>query len=142
MIRFNNCPEWFSGFIEQVPNWLQECASQYQFTIIELSYTFLGDEEIQAMNVRFLKHDYPTDIISFDYTEGDRIKGEMYIGMDVVERNADELRHPVLDELCRVMLHGVLHMIGFDDHSEQDVEEMRRNEDKCLLLRPKILISN
>ncbi len=66
----------------------------------------------------------------------------MYIGMEVVERNADELRQPVLDELCRVMLHGLLHLIGFDDHSEQDVKEMRRNEDKCLLLRPKILISN
>ena len=80
-------------------------------------------------------HDYFTDIITFDYCEGDKISGDLFISVDTVRDNAVEYGTEFVDELNRVMVHGVLHLIGYDDHKEEDIKEMRAKENYYLSLR-------
>lgn len=87
------------------------------------------------MNKDYLQHDYFTDIISFDYSEGNRISGEFYISIDRVFDNAKTLSISSLDELHRVMIHGVLHLCGYKDKTPKQEKSMRQAEDKALLLR-------
>ena len=141
MIRFYRKPEWLNLGAEALHTWLHNAARGYGKAIGTLSYTFLSDEEIQRMNEDYLQHDYPTDIISFDYTEGDVLSGEIFIGSDVVRENARDYKVDEREEMCRVLVHGLLHLAGFKDHSAEEKKLMRSNEDKCLLLRPKILIN-
>ena len=141
MIAFYQKPDWADFSVEALNTWLQEVAQVYGKSIGTLSYTFLSDEEIQRMNLDYLQHDYPTDIISFDYSEGDVLSGEIFIGSDVVRENGHHYKVDEREEMCRVMVHGLLHLAGFKDHSTEEKKQMRSNEDKCLLLRPKILIN-
>ena len=79
-------------------------------------------------------HDYYTDIITFDYCEGDKLSGELYISIDTVRANAVEYEQTFETELHRVIIHGILHLIGFDDHQENDIIQMRRGEEEALKL--------
>lgn len=141
MIQFYNWPDWADLNKDDISNWLKTCVSSYDYIIRELSYTFMDNQGIQKLNEEHLKHSYPTDIISFDYSAAMVISGEIYIGSEVVRENAVEFGVSSGDELCRVMIHGVLHLIGFDDQDETQRSLMRQTEDKCLLLRPKNLIN-
>ena len=87
------------------------------------------------MNQKYLQHDYFTDIITFDYCEGDRLSGDLFISVDTVRDNAVEYGTEFTEELNRVIVHGILHLIGYDDHEETDIEEMRRKENYYLSLR-------
>ncbi len=107
--------------------------------IDHLSFSFLDDHQIQSANEKFLSHPYPTDIITFDYSEDENLVGEILIGFETVAANAGELQIPKTDEMCRVLAHGVLHLLGFDDQTESQQIEMRKAEEKALLLRPEIL---
>ena len=87
------------------------------------------------VNQQYLQHDYFTDIITFDYCEGDKLSGDLFISVDTVKENAIEYGTEFKDELNRVIVHGVLHLIGYDDHTEEDIMEMRSKENYYLSLR-------
>ena len=89
--------------------------------------------------MQFLSHDYYTDIITFDYCEDDYINGELYISIDTVKANAEEYSQDFDVELHRVIIHGVLHLCGLDDHSDEDIKEMRDAENSALLELEEIL---
>ena len=101
----------------------------------EVSIIFCSDNYILNVNQEYLQHDYFTDIITFDYCEGDRISGDLFISVDSVRENAIEYGTEFKDELNRVIVHGILHLIGYDDHNEEDIKMMRQKEDYYLSLR-------
>lgn len=101
----------------------------------QISIIFCSDNYILDVNQRYLQHDYFTDIITFDYCEGDRLSGDLFISVDSVRENAVEYGTEFNDELNRVIVHGILHLIGYDDHCEEDIEQMRAKENYYLSLR-------
>lgn len=115
--------------------WLTLVAESEVKRIGDISIIFCSDPYILDINIRYLHHDYFTDIITFDYTEGDRLSGDLFISLDTVRANADEYGSDFETELNRVMVHGVLHLIGYDDHSSADKKLMREKEDYYLSLR-------
>lgn len=139
MIEFIDLPGWFKGSHQELRAWLNEVASTHDSQINQLSYTFLSSGDIQTANVQYLNHDYPTDIITFGYEEGSVVSGEILIGEEVVRENAGNFNVTNQQEMCRVIAHGLLHLIGFNDSSEAERERMRAEEDKSLILRPKNL---
>jgi rRNA maturation RNase YbeY len=121
--------------IPQVERWIRAVAADHGFSVGELNYIFCNDKKILAVNQEFLQHDYFTDIITFDYCEGDKLSGDLFISVDTVRDNAVEYGTEFNDELNRVIVHGVLHLIGYDDHSDEDIAEMRSKENYYLSLR-------
>ena len=119
------------GLVEQ---WVGEVASRHGFTARELTYIFCDDETIIDVNRRFLQHDYYTDIITFDYTRGKLLRGDMYISLDTVKTNAELVSQSYERELLRVIVHGVLHLCGINDKGPGEREIMEANEDEALLL--------
>lgn len=101
----------------------------------DISIIFCSDNYILDVNIKYLHHDYFTDIITFDYCEGNVLSGDLFISIDSVRENAVEYGTEFEDELNRVIVHGVLHLIGYDDHTEEDQKEMRSKEDYYLQCR-------
>jgi probable rRNA maturation factor len=117
--------------------WLIRVSEQYNAPLKSLSIILCADEYLSKLNVEFLNHDTLTDIITFPYhEEGKPIEGELYISLERVRENAENLNLSIEQELDRVIVHGLLHLIGFEDHTPKEKEAMRREEDKCLSLRP------
>ena len=112
--------------------WIREVASSYDRQVGELCYQFCGDERILQTNQDFLDHDYYTDIITFDESEGEVISGDMLISLDTVRSNAELLGTEYEEELHRVIIHGVLHLCGLKDKTPEDELQMRQAEDKAL----------
>ena len=102
------------------------------WTFGDISIIFCSDNYILDINQRFLQHDYFTDIITFDYSEGRRISGDLFISVDSVRENAVEYGTEFSDELHRVIVHGILHLIGYDDHTDEEIKEMRAKENYYL----------
>ena len=100
---------------------------------------YFSNGALLEINKQFLGHDYYTDIITFDYCQGDKLSGELYISIDTVKANAVEYEQEFTTELHRVIIHGILHLIGFDDHSDEDIAQMRRGEDQALALLQQML---
>ncbi len=100
----------------------------------EINFIFCDDDYLLDLNVNFLDHDTLTDVISFDYSLGNEIHGDIYISVERVKENAKEFDVTFDEELKRVMVHGVLHYCGFQDKSEEDETEMRVKENEKLLL--------
>ena len=118
-----------------IRKWLMLVAGSEIRRIEDINIIFCDDPYILDINQKYLGHDYFTDIITFDYCEGDRLSGDLYISIDSVAENAAEYAEGDLDrELSRVIVHGVLHLIGYDDHSEEDIRLMRSKEDYYLSL--------
>ncbi len=115
--------------------WLRLVAESEIRRIGDISIIFCSDNYILDINRRYLGHDYFTDIITFDYCEGDRLSGDLFISVDSVRENSVEYGTEFKDELNRVIVHGILHLIGYDDHTEEDVKVMRSKEDYYLSLR-------
>ena len=90
---------------------------------------------ILCRHQQYLQHDYFTDIITFDYCEGDKLSGDLFISVDTVRENAIEYGTEFNDELNRVIVHGILHLIGYDDHEDEDIKVMRSKENYYLSLR-------
>lgn len=97
-----------------------------------LAYNFVSDEELWRMNKQFLNHDTYTDIITFDYSDGETVHGEIYISVDRVKDNADKLKITPREELLRVMAHGLLHLCGYKDKSPIQQKQMRAAEERAL----------
>lgn len=115
-------------------SWIEEVARGYGRKVGELCYQFCGDERILQTNQDFLDHDYYTDIITFDESEGDCIAGDMLISLDTVRSNAEQLGTDYAEELHRVIIHGVLHLCGLNDKTDEDEERMRQAEEAALSL--------
>jgi len=97
-----------------------------------ITYIFCSDEEILRINKSYLKHDYYTDIITFDYTEGDKISGDLFISLETVKTNSEKFKTDFDEELRRVMIHGILHLCGYNDKTSEEKEIMCAKEDEAL----------
>ena len=102
--------------------------------LFEINYIFLDDNKILEINKKFLNHNYYTDIISFDNSDDKFISGDIYISIDRVKENALEQKTSFNEELPRVIIHGVLHLLGFKDKSPKEKKEMREKENQALAL--------
>ena len=119
-----------------VKEWIRDFVKSYGKEVGELYYSFCSDEYLYKMNVELLGHDFYTDIITFPLNECETIlSAEFHISIDRIKENAVTFNRSFRDELHRVMAHGVLHLIGFDDLCEDDERQMREEEEKCLMMR-------
>ena len=134
-ISFNN-----EGVATKTPSkrllkaWIKEFVSNHGKKVGELAFIFCSDEKILEVNQNFLQHDYYTDIITFDYCEGELVSGDIFISVERVAENATSHNVEYKEELLRVLAHGVLHLIGFQDKSPKKKKEMTENEDLCISL--------
>ena len=117
-----------------IRRWVSEVASTYDCHVGEINYVFVDDERILEVNRQFLQHDYYTDIITFDYTQGRVISGDLFISLDTISSNARQLNVAYEQELHRVIIHGVLHLCGLNDKGPGERELMEAAEDKALSL--------
>ncbi len=122
---------------ESIAQWITDAIQKEGFKTGDLQYTFLDDEALLVINKKYLQHNFYTDIISFDYTLGKLISGEMFLSIDRIKENANTFNVSFLDELHRVIIHGILHYCGYKDKEEEDIVIMRSKEDYYLSLRPK-----
>ena len=116
-------------------SWLKLVAESEIKRLGDINIIFCSDPYILSINLQYLGHDYFTDIITFDYCEGNRISGDLFISVDSVRENAVFYGTEFEEELHRVIVHGVLHLIGYDDHSDDDIKMMRSKENYYLDLR-------
>ena len=136
MVRYFNEDIKFSLKARILNNkWLRMVAESEIKKIGDIAIIFCSDNYILDVNMRYLQHDYFTDIITFDYCEGSRLSGDLFISIDSVRENAIQYGAEFEEELCRVMVHGLLHLIGYDDHTEEDQKVMRQKENYYLQCR-------
>ncbi len=134
MIRYHYQTDFELEDPSKYTNWINRFADENNSRIAELNYVFTSDEELLAINKEFLKHDDYTDIITFPYEEGEKLAGDIFISVDRVRDNAIQLNEVFEQELRRVMIHGVLHLLGYKDKSPEQELEMRSKEDLALKL--------
>jgi rRNA maturation RNase YbeY len=115
--------------------WIKAVADSYAKKVGEISYIFVDDSKILEVNKEYLGHDYYTDIITFDYDEGDTISGDIFISLDTVRSNSVEQHTEYDDELHRVIIHGILHLCGINDKGPGEREIMEAAENKALSMR-------
>ena len=113
-------------------DWLVELIAHHGFKCGDLSIIFCSDDYLLNMNIEHLDHDYYTDVITFNYVHGEVINGDIFISVDRVEDNAKEFHCNFAEELRRVMAHGLLHLLGFDDKDEASIAAMRKGESHAL----------
>ena len=117
----------------EVSEWIKKVADEYGKKVDDIAYIFCSDEKILEVNKQYLQHDYYTDIITFDYTEGNRISGDLFISLDTVKTNAEQFAdNDYQRELHRVIIHGVLHLCGINDKGPGEREVMEAAENKAL----------
>lgn len=115
--------------------WLKFVAESESKRLGDIAVIFCSDNYILDVNIKYLQHDYFTDIITFDYCEGNRLSGDLFISIDSVRENAAFYKTEFAQELNRVIVHGLLHLIGYDDHTPEDVAVMRVKENYYLSQR-------
>lgn len=121
---------------EQVADWIASVIEQHDFELAGLTYIFCSDDYLHQINVEYLDHDTLTDIITFDNADEEgTVEGDIFVSIDRVRDNAQTLGILFEDELHRVLIHGVLHLLGFKDKTEEQEVLMRKQEDSCLSLR-------
>lgn len=119
-----------------ISSWIKTVAAGYGKRAGDISYIFCSDDKILEVNRQYLQHDYYTDIITFDYSEGDVISGDLFISLDTVRTNAEKFKTPYNEELHRTIIHGILHLCGINDKGPGEREIMEANEDKALAMLP------
>lgn len=112
--------------------WLKAVSESEVYKLGNISVIFCSDPYLLDINLRYLNHDYYTDIITFDYSTGNTISGDLFISVDTVRENAEFYGVSFDDELNRVIVHGVLHLMGYDDHTDEEQKQMREKEDYYL----------
>ena len=135
MIEFYSETDFKIENSKALSHWISEIILQENHQLGDLTYVFCDDAYLHKLNVQFLNHDTLTDIISFDNSLGKQIHGEIYISVERVKENASTYRVAFLEELHRVVIHGVLHFCGYKDKSKQEQDTMTRMENKALALR-------
>lgn len=115
-----------------ISKWIKDSILQEKCTLTEITYVFCDDAYLLERNIQFLDHDTLTDIISFDYSVGKQIAGDILISIERVKENATEFKTSFIHELHRVMIHGVLHYCGYKDKTEAEKKEMRTKENYYL----------
>ncbi len=118
--------------IPQVERWIRAVAAQYGFSVGDLNYIFCDDAKILEVNREFLQHDYYTDVITFDYTTRTRVNGDIFISLDTIRTNAEEMGASFNHELHRVIIHGLLHLTGQADKTPETKVQMTAKEDAAL----------
>ena len=114
---------------------IKAVADTYGKKVGEIAYIFCSDEKILEVNRQYLQHDYYTDIITFDYCEGKKLSGDLFISLDTVRTNAEQFNAPYETELYRVIIHGILHLCGINDKGPGEREIMEAAENKALEMR-------
>ena len=122
----------------RIGRWLGKVAGRHGYRLGDIAYRFCSDEVILDANRQYLSHDYFTDIITFDYTDGDKVEGDLLISLQTVRSNAEMLGVDYESELLRVVVHGVFHLCGLHDKSEEERAEMEAAENAALELYPEI----
>ena len=117
-----------------VSAWIKKVAASHRKKVGDIAYIFCNDERILEVNREYLQHDYYTDIITFDYTEEDVISGDLFISLDTVLSNSEQLGVQYEQELYRVIIHGILHLCGINDKGEGEREIMEREENTALAM--------
>ncbi|WP_417871233.1 rRNA maturation RNase YbeY [Winogradskyella sp.] len=135
MISFNYETDFKLENETKISEWISKAINSENCKEGELNYIFCSDDYLHKINVDFLNHDTLTDIISFDYSVGKELHGDIYISVERVEDNAKDFDVSFEDELARVMIHGILHYCGYKDKSEEDAKLMRSKEDYYLGVR-------
>lgn len=115
--------------------WVKKVAASYGKKVGEIAYIFVNDEKILEVNKEYLQHDYYTDIITFDYCEENVISGDLFISLDTVRTNAEQVGATYEQELNRVIIHGILHLCGINDKGPGEREIMEAAENKALAIR-------
>lgn len=118
--------------------WLKAVAESEGKRLGDIGIIFCSDNYLLNVNKEYLSHNYYTDIITFDYCEGNKLSGDLFISVDSVRENAAYYDVEFHVELRRVIVHGLLHLMGYDDHSDEDITQMRAKENACLLLRDQL----
>ncbi len=118
--------------------WIRSVAATYGRKVGEVGYLFCSDEKILEVNREYLGHDYYTDIITFDYDEGDTLNGDLVISLDTVRSNAELFNRDYDEELHRVIIHGILHLCGINDKGPGEREKMEAAENKALAMREQV----
>lgn len=135
MIRFAiEHPDFKLNDRLKIKHWIKIICETNQVKIGNIQYIFVTKERILEINRQFLKHDYFTDIITFDYREEDVLSGDIFLSVDTIRENARIYQEDSQKEFLRVIIHGILHLIGFNDHTETEQAVMRQEEEKALLL--------
>ena len=120
----------------KIKKWIESALVQNNKKALSINYIFTSDQYLLGINKQYLNHDYLTDIITFNNsTSNNLLEADIFISIERVKYNAKALQVQFIDELHRVMIHGILHLLGFDDKTEQDKAEMRKNENHYLALR-------
>ena len=132
MIQFHYQTDFKLSSEEEYTTWVLRVLEAYGKSPGDLNYIFCTDEHLLGINQQYLEHDYYTDIITFPYNEGDTIQGDIFISVERVADNALEYEVSFETELKRVMIHGVLHLLGYGDKGEREALEMRRREDGAI----------
>lgn len=132
MILFNYETQFSLDNEVELKSWIEDLINSKKFSLGEINYIFCDDNYLHKLNVEFLNHDTLTDVISFDNTVGNLINGDIFISVERVKENAIDFNVPFSNELHRVMIHGVLHFLGFKDKSISEINEMRSEENKAL----------
>lgn len=117
---------------DKISLWLQNVAKSENFEISDLNYVFVSDEELYEMNVKYLNHNTLTDIITFNYVENEIVSGDIFISVDRVKENAVVFNVSFENELLRVMVHGLLHLMNYNDKTDEEQELMTLKEDEKL----------
>ena len=134
MISFNYESDFSLEQEEVYASWIETIVESEKKTLGEISYIFCDDEYLHTINMQYLNHDTLTDIISFDYTEGDIISGDIFVSIERVVDNAKDFNVPFDEELKRVLAHGILHYCGYKDKSDEDALLMRTKEEEKIKL--------
>ncbi|MDF4201438.1 rRNA maturation RNase YbeY [Maribacter sp. SA7] len=134
MINYNYLTEFKLVAEKNFDSWITASCNTEGFSIQELNYIFCSDDYLLKINQDYLQHDYLTDIITFDYVSGKNISGDLYISIDRIKENAQEFNVTFDNELKRVMIHGVLHLMGYSDKSDAAIAEMRAKEEEKIKL--------
>ena len=137
MITFNSETSFTLKNQNKLVKWIGDVVSSEGFQVGEINYIFCDDSYLNKINQEFLNHDTFTDVISFDYTLGKEVGGDIFISIERVLENAEKFNEVFENELHRVMIHGILHFIGYKDKTKKDKTLMRTKEDeKIFILNP------
>lgn len=135
MITYNYQIPYILKYRKDIRKWITKSILSLNKRVGNINYIFCDKEYITQINNQYLNHDYPTDIITFDYSKHNRLHADIYICIDIVRENKKRFKNRMNEELQRVIIHGILHLAGFKDKTESEQKKMKSAEDYYLSLR-------